>query len=496
MKTSNKPKTYAQRLASRLQQQLLHHEIDFTPTGVFKKSPLPDFYWDGKNWWFKAEDKQFYMMPAQSLEARLVDMGLSRGRGDRSPGEIEAATSFLQDRHSVNYAGPLAGYATGLHVQPGELSILVPNETRPVTAAPGEWTNLRRVIEGLLKNDDHDQTPYFYGWLKVFLTTYWATFNGTSKQPMPGQTIVLCGKRDCGKTLLKTVLIELFGGRVAAPYEHMLGQTVFNADLVEAPILEIDDEAASKDPRDRLKLAAEIKQFVANPRMRVHAKYMKPVTLTPCSRLIICVNDEPGNLMVLPMLEPSIEDKLTLFKARSVEMPMPTHTTELRTAFWNQLMSELLAFAHFLLNEFEIPEALRSGRFGVKHFHHPEILAAIGELETTEARVMEMIDEMFKYDSFYELERRTDPLAVPPRYIAEGEPFGDGTRKKPWIGTAAMFQAIISSRFKNRGTDLIFRYENSAGMLLRKLAMSYPERVKANSTVKGQTRWQILPPPE
>jgi hypothetical protein len=59
-----------------------------------------------------------------------------------------------------------------------------------------------------------------------------------------------------------------------------------------------------------------------------------------------------------------------------------------------------------------------------------------------------------------------------------------------------MFQAIISSRFKNRGTDLIFRYENSAGMLLRKLAMSYPERVKANSTVKGQTRWQILPPPE
>ena len=34
MKTSNKPKTYAQRLASRLQQQLLHHEIDFTPTGV------------------------------------------------------------------------------------------------------------------------------------------------------------------------------------------------------------------------------------------------------------------------------------------------------------------------------------------------------------------------------------------------------------------------------------------------------------------------------
>ncbi|RYD82164.1 MAG: hypothetical protein EOP84_09860, partial [Verrucomicrobiaceae bacterium] len=266
-----------------LDYQLRENSIVYSTWALFIQSP-PPYFTDGTKWYYPDNSGRFHTMNEASLEARLVAFGLSRKKDEDFPTECEMARTFLQENHAVVYAGMLAGFATGLHTLADGSRILVTSETRPINPAPGEWGTLRAVFEGLLKGEETDQTPYFYGWLKIFLHAYFAALEEgvTSQAPMAGHTAVFCGAAGCGKTLVKSILIAMFGGRSASPYAYMLGETNFNQEIVEAPILEIDDEAASKDPRDRQRLAAKIKGLVAGATQRVHAKYQKPVTLLPC----------------------------------------------------------------------------------------------------------------------------------------------------------------------------------------------------------------------
>ena len=58
-------------------------------------------------------------------------------------------------------------------------------------------------------------------------------------------------------------------------------------------------------------------------------------------------------------IDDSIVDKITLFKVEKKMMPMRTETNEEREAFWEKLVSELLAFVYFIIN-WEIPNKLKS----------------------------------------------------------------------------------------------------------------------------------------
>ena len=71
--------------------------------------------------------------------------------------------------------------------------------------------------------------------------------------------------------------------------------------------------------------------------------------------MTISLNDDPEALLVLPPLDDHIEDKIILLRASRFDLPMPTGTTAERGAFWDQLISELPAYVHWLLNDFEIP---------------------------------------------------------------------------------------------------------------------------------------------
>jgi hypothetical protein len=124
-----------------------------------------------------------------------------------------------------------------------------------------------------------------------------------------------------------------------------------------------------------------------------------PDRFTPFWRVTITVNDKPENLMVLPPLDDSLEDKLLLLRAFKRQMPMPTVTNDERRAFSNRLQSELPAFVHFLTT-WEIPPALVSSRFGVAHFHHPELVEAINSL-APEQKLLNLLEvELFPTPAF------------------------------------------------------------------------------------------------
>jgi hypothetical protein len=181
----------------------------------------------------------------------------------------------------------------------------------------------------------------------------------------------------------------------------MTGQTSFNGDLFGAEHLTIEDEQPSTDLRARRNFGSQIKNFTVNEGQSCHAKYRDAVGLMPFWRVSISLNEEPENLLVLPPLDDSIQDKLIILHVAKHPMPMPTTTLEQRKLFWATLVSELPAFLYFL-TQWEVPAKLSCPRFGVKHYHHPKLLEAMGSL-APERRLMELIDaELFSLDDSWE----------------------------------------------------------------------------------------------
>jgi hypothetical protein len=298
------------------------------------------------------------------------------------------------------------------------------------------------------------QADYVYGWLKVALEYLRENKRG------PGQALVLAGEHDTGKSLIQNLFTRLLGGRSAKPYRYMTEQTSFNSELFAAEHLMIEDEPASSDLRTRRKFGSYIKIVTVDETQSFHAKNRPALTLKPFWRLTISVNIEPHNLVILPELDGSLEDKLILVKATKSPMPMPTRTPAERKAFWDKLVSELPAFVDFLLT-WDIPKEKRSERFGITHYHHPEIRKAIDAV-SPETRMLELID----------------------RTVLSG-------KSAPWEGTAAELQTALESAEPVQARAL-FDYNSAAGTYLGRLAKNVSNRVEKRGTGSGN-RWIIHP---
>jgi hypothetical protein len=242
----------------------------------------------------------------------------------------------------------------------------------------------------------------------------------------------------------------------------MMGLTSFNADLFEAEHLAMEDEHASIDLRARRHFGSQIKTVTVNEFQRCHGKHQKGSMLPPFWRLTISLNDEPENLMVMPPIDDSLEDKIMLSKASRAAMPMPTDTQEQRAAFWNKLLMEVPAFLDYLVS-WNIPPELACPRFGIKHFHHPDLLAAIDTL-SPEYRLLNLIDgELFA------------------SYCSDS-----------WQGSAEQLERELCSEGSKCRMEArkLFQFSTACGVYLGRLHKKYPNRVERHRDSASRT-WTI-----
>ena len=413
-----------------------------------------DAYFDvGRNCYWICDDRGGWIPLNETQFKRMLR------HGGVSPKVLEGAYVSLLDLYlidiqrkaDVHYAGALAGYSAGVY-EMGERRILVTESPRIIEPKSGQWSILNALIDGLLNDPQVDQRPYLYGWLKIGYETLRAG------ERRPGQALVLTGVHDCGKSLMQNLITIILGGRAARPYQFMSGLTPFNSDLFEAEHLMIEDEQASTDIRARRNFGAQLKNITVVDWQRCHAKNRVAISLSPFWRLSVTVNDEPENLMVLPPIDDSIEDKLIILRASKFPMPMRTATLEQRKVFWQRLIDELPAFLDFLL-QWEIPRELISERFGIRHFHHPEILQAIDNL-APEYRLLRLID---------------DELFLPGETDA-------------WEGSAEQLERRLcgeQSTCRNEARKL-FTFNTACGVYLARLHKKYPDRFEAKSYSRGQ----------
>jgi hypothetical protein len=173
---------------------------------------------------------------------------------------------------------------------------------------------------------------------------------------------------DCGKALLQAIITALFAA------EHLM----------------LEDEQSSKNGRMRLDLGAHLKAIAVNEVHSCHAKHRDAVNLRPFWMLSISLNDQAECLLVLPPIREDIFDKIILLQCTRPQGGFPTGTPEKRAAYWRTLTAEISAFLDYLVR-WQIPSALRDERFGVGHFHHPQLLEALNSL-SSEEKLLELID--------------------------------------------------------------------------------------------------------
>lgn len=355
--------------------------------------PVRWYFQPRSTFWVKSDDEgdaDWVSLGPESFKLELM----RRGYEDR----VVAATGLkaweierlkTEKTRRVDYVGSLAGWRKG-PVQFGDTLALVTRSPVLPTPHQGSYDTLAAVLDGILhgygeEEGSVDQTLHFLAWWKHALR---CLYEG---KPSNGLAFAIAGEPGSGKTLLKDLVRVSFGGNQCQPYAWMVGEDGFNQELVASALWVIDDEGSSTRREDRLTLLTRIKEIVASSAIRFRDMQKTAISLAPFRRLFFCLNIEPERLLVLPPMDPDIEDKIMILKAYKGPMPMPTNTIDQREAFWAKMMEELPCLVYDLLRT-PLP-GVEEGRFGSKTFHHPQIMRELSDVGP-EIVILDFIDRL------------------------------------------------------------------------------------------------------
>jgi len=346
---------------------------------------------DGSAYWRKELDGNFGRLCREDMKLHFGVRGLRLSGRDGAPSPADNALHRLQTERRVVFAGPICGRPAGM-IEENGMKILVTRGPKFIEPKAGGCPTITSLIANLLGKAAGDefaeiQATALIGWLNRARR---AVANPSTH--LPGQVLALVGPKDCGKSLLLSAIVTpALGGRVADPSSFLLGKTTFNADLWGAEHLAIDDKGLGDDGRERAKLRDELKRITAENVYSLHPKHRDAITLRHVWRVTLAANNDPESASSLPSLEASFGDKIIYLKCYAPPKPFfDEREPGARAAFAASLAAELPAFLASV-DAFDIPPEWRKARFGVKEFHHPEILDLI-EASSPLAPLAEVID--------------------------------------------------------------------------------------------------------
>ena len=199
--------------------------------------------------------------------------------------------------------------------------------------------------------------------------------NAYKGEPKNGHTIFIAGSVGSGKNFLSECLYGASMGGAVDASEYVLGQTRFNDHLMGSGVWTLNDTVSKGDYRERAIFAKSLKKMAANHFHSCEGKYKSATGIYWSGRIIVTLNTDPDSLQLLPDIELSNRDKLSLFKTADEPMNDADGAAKAR--------AEMGALCSFLLN-WEIPEhCVGDARWGVRNYLHPELLAEASDSSPT-----------------------------------------------------------------------------------------------------------------
>jgi hypothetical protein len=389
-----------------------------TPPGLedaFETEKADEFYFDesDRTYWLRNASRKWVFVGKDEFKLELRKLGKSDKADVKNGKPLSEIDDIVRDttlNSRVAYAGLLAGYKAGVYTVAGR-RVLVSESLVLAEPKKGVFPLLTKFFEGLLTGkepaDDKggmlniDQRLHYFGWLQHVVK---CLYEGRTDS---GLALFMAGEPDSGKSFQSLLLRWILGGRVARPYDRMIGQDKFNKSEIESVLLLVDDDNQGDTKLEsRLKFGGETKKIVANNEFQARTMHRDGFAIEVLRRLVVLVNLQLARLQVLPPMDGDMNDKAMLFKGyrpplpagdlstwskgRPTEntpyaqacwpAPMPTRTPEEKEAYREAIKAELPAFIYWLLHEFKLPPELTGGRFVVRHWHHPVLLSQLHEL--------------------------------------------------------------------------------------------------------------------
>lgn len=329
-----------------------------------------DIFYDGRNYWRKTPDGAWRDYTKEDIILHLVAaFGLESAKGKEAADlpEVKRAIYAIQNLRVVDGAVPCVGHHPGIvHINNEKvLNIARARPISPLECSEDEALThvpfLREFTSYLL---GPEQLPYFLHWLKRYYEGF------LHYRPNQGQITFIAGDVGIGKTFLSTIVGWLMGGSSDAS-DYLMGKTMFNKELFHYPLWSIDDSTPSSSPTWHTNFSAMLKRMAANRTFMYNAKFKDTHQVPWTGRVIVTCNADPESMRVLPDTDFSMLDKMNLFKALR-----PPSTFRIPPNVETLVKKELPYFARYLL-EFKEETGTGGGdRFGVKCWHHPELLEA------------------------------------------------------------------------------------------------------------------------
>jgi len=401
---------------------------------------------------------------AASFKRILASRGVRTKPAQGEPlSEADLEILSIQDDFDVSAYGPLCGRNSGF-IDEGGTRLLVTEDMRLIEPVKGKCPTIDSVLLGLFDQSESDevgaaQLHTALGWLQSSARALRA---GRRQQQ---QALAICGEADCGKSVFQHLIVTpCLAGREADAERAFLRGNDFNANLYKAEHLFLDDCQCSTSIKDRLAFGTILKTHTVGATTKgLHAKGRDEINVSPWWRITITLNDSPEAMMVLPPLNEDIADKVILLRASRFDFPEPMQSSDDKERFAAKLRSEIPAFLHWLLNEYEIPEKYADPRrCNIMSYHHPELKENLESL-SPERELLEIIDSVLAND------------------LQNGS---------VWI-TAEKLEERIRGLHERRAA-LIFTYRGACGKYLHRLSKKAPQRVtkarKANAN-----GWNIHP---
>jgi hypothetical protein len=433
----------------------------FSPSTIFYESATSKYYIDvGTHFRIYSQKTPVVRGVASLLMAE--DVPETKDERDELMARAAGMVGDIEIKQAVDWAGGIAGHKKGL-TRFDNFTALITDEPKLISPRKG----LFPVIEDILSQGlgDGIQMTTWLGWLSTALK---AVIAGKHQ---PGQLMALAGKKNTGKTLLCKVAARILGGRVGDPYAAWTNSIVWNDDLIRAELLVIDDSVSSTDPRARRALAARFKEAIYSAQVQLRKRHSSSLCVRPVWRVIICCNDNPEALQIIPPIDEDLSDKITLLRVNKIKLPVDTSSPDGRERLWGLIEDELPAFVAHLL-EFKIRDELKDSRAGIMAYRDKDLEKAVLEL-SPEKRLEEMLIRMFDTGHF-----NLGP--------GESDTF-----------TASDLQSRMTDRDStvcSQARNLFGTWSAACGVYLGKLSKHRPDMVEQWGKSQNIQKWKITRP--